>query len=78
MAVFSIDQWVDARSLAHDAALRSTSEAVRGLASGQVAEVMVSDVEAAADILTWPRTKPLDILDSTVVQRSCRLIIRHR
>lgn len=78
MAVYSIDAWVDARSLGHDSAVKWTFDAVRGLASGQVAEVMVTDVVAAADILAWPESKPVEVLDSAVNRGACRLILRHR
>jgi TusA-related sulfurtransferase len=78
MPAFVIDQWVDARSLDHDDAIRSTTNALRGLAAGQIAEVMVTDAAAASDIFAWPETRPLDVLDAMVLCDACRLIIRHR
>jgi hypothetical protein len=78
MAVFLIDQWVDARQLDNAGAVRAAADATRGLASGQVAEVIVSDVLAASEILAWPESKPLEVLDSMVLQGACRVILRHR
>ena len=78
MAVFVIDQWVDARQLDHATAVRAAADAIRGLASGQVAEVIVTDASTASDILAWPTRKPIDVLDSSLLRGSRRLIIRRR
>ena len=78
MPCFLIDQWVDARSLGRDTALRAVGDAVRGLAAGQVAEVIVNDVAVAAELMAWLETKPMDVLESSILRDSRRLIIRHR
>jgi TusA-related sulfurtransferase len=79
MPVYVIDQWVDTRAFAHDDAVRRTAEVVRGLASGQVAEVVVDDPESASDIAEASENRLLELVDASHLDRdTIRLIIRHR
>lgn len=77
--MYVIDQWIDARALGRAEAVHRTQDAVRGLATGQVAEVVVADPDSAAEIAQSSESRLLELLEASHLDPDTfRLIIRHR
>ena len=77
MPVYVIDQFVDARGMEHDAAMRRTTEAFRGLAPGQTAEVIATDPLTFHDLVGWAAARSVEILEATVDRGRYRFVLRH-
>lgn len=76
MPLYVIDQFVDVRGLGHDAAMRRTSDAFRGLASGQTAEVLATDPETLHDLVGWAAGSRVEIVEATVDHGRYRFVLR--
>ena len=77
MPLFVIDHFVDARGLGHDVTMRRMSDAVRGLAPGQTAEVLATDPETVRHLVHWVGGRPVQILEATVDHGRYRIVLRH-
>jgi len=65
MAVVEVDQLVDARGLSCPMPIVRTAQAVRGLASGAVIELLATDPGSVKDVAAWCKSTGHELLDSS-------------
>jgi tRNA 2-thiouridine synthesizing protein A len=78
MALEQIDVRVDARGLSCPMPIVKTAQAVKGLASGQVVEVLATDPGSLKDFAAWAKTTGNDLLETTNDGAVFRFVVRKK
>ena len=69
---------VDARGLSCPMPIVKTAIAIKGLASGQVLEVLATDPGSAKDFAAWSRATGNELIESDVRDRVFRFVLRKK
>jgi tRNA 2-thiouridine synthesizing protein A len=78
MTMATIDARVDARGLNCPMPIVKTAQAVRGLASGQLVEVLATDSGAVKDVAAWARSTGNVLVEQSVDAGVYRFVIRRK
>ncbi len=78
MAVTQITQTIDARGLSCPMPIVKTAQAVKGLPSGSVIELLATDPGSVKDLAAWSRATGNEIVEQTVDGAIYRFIIRRK
>lgn len=69
---------VDARGLSCPMPIVKTAIAIKGLASGDVLEVMATDPGSVKDFAAWSRATGNELIESDVQDRVFRFVLRKK
>ena len=78
MESVTIDAKVDARGLNCPMPIVKTAQAMKGLTSGQVLEVLATDPGSVKDFEAWARSTGNPLLEQTLDGGVYRFVLRHR
>jgi tRNA 2-thiouridine synthesizing protein A len=78
MESVTIDAKVDARGLNCPMPIVKTAQAMKGLISGQVLEVLATDPGSVKDFEAWARSTGNPLLEQTLDGGVYRFVLRHR
>ncbi len=78
MAMYTIDQLVDARGLSCPMPIVKTAQAIKALAAGQVIEVLATDAGSVKDFAAWSKTTGNEILESSADGGQYRFVLRKK
>jgi tRNA 2-thiouridine synthesizing protein A len=78
MAMYTIDQLVDARGLSCPMPIVKTAQAIKALAAGQVVEVLATDAGSVKDFAAWSKTTGNEILESSADGGQYRFVLRKK
>jgi len=78
MTVYQISQLVDARGLNCPMPIVKTAQAVRGLAAGDLVEVLATDPGSVRDFAAWARTTGHELVETSVDGGIYRFVVRHK
>ena len=78
MAVTQITQTIDARGLSCPMPIVKTAQAVKGLPSGSVVELLATDPGSVKDLAAWSRVTGNEIVEQTVDGAIFRFVIRRK
>jgi tRNA 2-thiouridine synthesizing protein A len=73
-----IAQILDARNLSCPMPIVKTAIAIKGMASGELLEVLATDPGSVKDFAAWARTTGNDLLDSNVQDGVYRFVLRRK
>ena len=75
---FEITQHVDARGLNGPMPIVRTAQAMKGLVSGQLLEVLATDPGSVKDVAAWSRTSGHALLEQTADGGVYRFVLRRK
>lgn len=75
---FEITQHVDARGLNCPMPIVRTAQAMKGLVSGQLLEVLATDPGSVKDVAAWSRTTGHALLEQTADGGVYRFVLRRK
>jgi tRNA 2-thiouridine synthesizing protein A len=78
MTITKVDQLVDARGLACPMPIVKTAQAIKGLASGQILEVLATDAGAVRDFQAWSRSTGNELIEMTEEVGVYRFLLRRK
>jgi tRNA 2-thiouridine synthesizing protein A len=78
MTLTKIDQLVDARGLACPMPIVKAAQAMKGLASGQVLEVLATDAGAVRDFQAWSRSTGNLLIEMTEEAGTYRFLLQRK
>jgi tRNA 2-thiouridine synthesizing protein A len=78
MAVIEVSQHVDARGLSCPMPIVKTAQAVKGLASGSVVELLATDPGSIKDVAAWCRSTGNELVEQTSDGAVYRFVIRRK
>ena len=78
MEVVEIDQLVDARGLSCPMPIVRTAQAMKGLPSGAVIEVLATDPGSVKDVAAWCRSTGNELIEGTSDAATYRFVIRRK
>ena len=78
MTMVSVDATVDARGLNCPMPIVKTAQAVKGLASGQVLEVLATDAGSVKDFAAWSKATGHEIVEQSVDGGVYRFVLRRK
>ena len=78
MPVIEIDLAVDARQLSCPMPIVKTAQAIKGLPSGAVIEVLATDPGSVKDFAAWSKATGNEIVDQSVDGAVYRFVIRRK
>ena len=78
MTVFQITQQVDARGLSCPMPIVKTAQAMRGLPSGAIVEVLATDPGSVKDFAAWSRSTGHALLDQTIQDGVHRFVLARK
>ncbi len=78
MPVVEITQTVDARGLSCPMPIVKTAQAVKGLPSGAVIELLATDAGSVKDVAAWCRTTGHELIEQTSDGAVYRFVIRRK
>lgn len=78
MTLFEIQQLVDARGLSCPMPIVKTAQAMKGLPSGAVVEVVATDPGSVKDFAAWSRSTGNDLLDQSSDGSVYRFVLRKK
>ena len=78
MGVVEIDQLIDARGLSCPMPIVKTAQAVKGLASGSVVEVLATDPGSVKDVAAWCRSTGNELVEQSSDGAVYRFVIRRK
>jgi tRNA 2-thiouridine synthesizing protein A len=78
MTITKVDQLVDARGLACPMPIVKTAQAMKGLASGQIVEVLATDHGSVRDFQAWSRSTGNPLLEMTEDAGVYRFVLQHK
>ena len=73
-----IDQQVDARGLNCPMPIVKTAQAIKGLASGQILEVLATDPGSTKDFAAWSKSTGNEIVEQTQDGPVFRFVLRKK
>jgi len=73
-----IDQQVDARGLNCPMPIVKTAQAIKGLASGQILEVLATDPGSTKDFAAWSKSTGNEMVEQTVDGGVFRFVLRKK
>jgi tRNA 2-thiouridine synthesizing protein A len=73
-----INQQVDARGLNCPMPIVKTAQAIKGLASGQVLEVLATDPGSTKDFAAWSKSTGNEMVEQTVDGGVFRFVLRKK
>ena len=74
----AIAQRVDAKGLSCPMPIVKTAQAVKGLASGQLLEVLATDAGSPKDFAAWCKTTGNEMVEQTVEGGVYRFVLRKK
>jgi TusA-related sulfurtransferase len=78
MSTEQIAQVVDAKGLACPMPIVKTAQAVKGLASGQLLEVLATDAGSTKDFAAWAKVTGNELVEQTVEGGVYRFVLRKK
>ena len=78
MSTEQIAQVVDAKGLSCPMPIVKTAQAVKGLASGQLLEVLATDPGSTKDFAAWAKTTGNELVEQTVEGGVFRFVLRKK
>ena len=78
MTITKVDQLVDARGLACPMPIVKTAQAMKGLLSGQVVEVLATDPGAVRDFQAWSRSTGNALLAMSEAGGTFRFLLQRK
>ncbi len=78
MTSLQIDQTLDARGLACPMPIVKTAQAMKGLTSGQLLEVLATDPGSVKDFAAWSKTTGNELVEQTVEGSVYRFVLRKK
>jgi tRNA 2-thiouridine synthesizing protein A len=78
MSVLAISHYVDARGLEMPAPTARAEQALRGLPSGEIIEVLTTDPRSVFGFSRWSEATGHELLDAGVNGRIYRFVVRRR
>ena len=78
MGAINVDAQVDARGLACPMPIVKTAQAVKGLASGQILEVLATDPGSLKDFAAWSKTTGNEIVEQSADGGVFRFVLRRK
>ena len=78
MPVVEITTLVDARGLSCPMPIVKTAQAVKGLVSGQLLEVLATDAGSTKDFAAWCKTTGNELVESSVEGGVYRFVLRRK
>jgi tRNA 2-thiouridine synthesizing protein A len=78
MSTLEIATRVDARGLSCPMPIVKTAQAVKGLASGALVEVLSTDPGSTKDFVAWSKTTGNEIVEQSVDGNVYRFVIRRK
>jgi tRNA 2-thiouridine synthesizing protein A len=73
-----IDQQVDARGLNCPMPIVKTAQAIKGLASGQILEVLATDPGSTKDFAAWSKSTGNEMVEQTVDGGVFRFVLKKK
>jgi len=73
-----ITQRVDARGLSCPLPIVRTAIAIKGVASGELVEVLATDPGSTKDFVAWTRTTGNELVESSVDEGVYRFLLRRK
>jgi TusA-related sulfurtransferase len=78
MTMIQIDQRLDARGLACPMPIVKTAMLMKGMASGQIAEVLSTDAGSVKDFAAWSRSTGNELIESAADGAVYRFVLRKK
>ena len=78
MTTEQVAQVVDAKGLSCPMPIVKTAQAVKGLASGQLLEVLATDPGSTKDFIAWAKSTGNELVEQTVERGVYRLVLRKK
>jgi tRNA 2-thiouridine synthesizing protein A len=78
MPVVEVTEFVDARGLSCPMPIVKTAQAMKGLASGTVVEVLATDPGSIKDVAAWARVTGNELIEQTSDGAVYRFVIRRK
>lgn len=78
MAVVEITQTIDARGLSCPLPIVKTAQAVKGLPTGAIVEVLATDPGSIKDFAAWSRATGHELVEQTLDGAIYRFVIRRK
>jgi len=78
MPVVEVTESVDARGLSCPMPIVKTAQAMKGLASGTVVEVLATDPGSIKDVAAWARVTGNELIEQTSDGAVYRFVIRRK
>lgn len=78
MTTEQIAQVVDARGLSCPLPIVKTAQAIKGLAAGQLLEVLATDPGSSKDFAAWSKATGNDLVEQTVDGGVYRFVLRRK
>jgi tRNA 2-thiouridine synthesizing protein A len=78
MTTEQIAQVVDARGLSCPLPIVKTAQAIKGLAAGQLLEVLATDPGSTKDFAAWSKATGNDLVEQTVDGGVYRFVLRRK
>jgi tRNA 2-thiouridine synthesizing protein A len=78
MSIVTADATVDARGLSCPMPIVKTAQAVKGLAAGQVVEVLATDAGSIKDFAAWSKSTGNELVEQSVDGGVYRFVLRKR
>lgn len=78
MSTEQIAQVVDAKGLSCPMPIVKTAQAVKGLASGQLVEVLATDPGSTKDFAAWAKSTGNELVEQTVDDGVYRFVLRKK
>lgn len=78
MAVIEITQTIDARGLSCPLPIVKTAQAVKGLPTGAIVEVLATDPGSIKDFAAWSRATGHELVEQTSDGAIYRFVIRRK
>jgi tRNA 2-thiouridine synthesizing protein A len=73
-----ISHRVDARGLACPMPIVKTAQAIAGIASGELLEVLATDPGSTKDFVAWSRTTGHELVEQSVADGVYRFVLRRK
>ena len=78
MPTLAISHTIDARGLSCPMPIVKTAQAVKGLVSGQLLEVLATDAGSTKDFAAWCKTTGNELVESSVEGGVYRFVLRRK
>jgi len=78
MSAEQIAQVVDAKGLSCPMPIVKTAQAIKGLASGQLLEVLATDAGSTKDFAAWSKSTGNELVEQTVDAGVYRFVLRKK
>ena len=78
MSVEAIAQRVDARGLSCPLPIVRTAIAIKGVASGELIEVLATDPGSTKDFVAWTKTTGNELVESSIDEGVYRFLLRRK